>query len=68
MSLNLPSQSRVLIVGGGIAGCSVAYHLAKLGWTDIVVLEQSALARGHNLACSRVGRPASHVQQSHDDQ
>ena len=36
----LPSESRVVVCGGGIIGCSVAYHLAKLGWTDIVLLEQ----------------------------
>lgn len=36
----LPSQARVVICGGGIVGTSVAYHLAKLGWTDIVLLEQ----------------------------
>ena len=33
-------HARVVIIGAGIAGCSVAYHLAKLGWTDIVVLDQ----------------------------
>lgn len=38
--LPLPSQARVVICGGGIVGSSVAYHLAKLGWTDIVLLEQ----------------------------
>jgi len=38
--LPLPSQARVVICGGGIIGTSVAYHLAKLGWTDIVLLEQ----------------------------
>lgn len=38
--LPLPSQARVVICGGGIVGTSVAYHLAKLGWTDIVLLEQ----------------------------
>jgi len=37
---SLPDQSRVVICGGGVIGCSVAYHLAKLGWTDVVVLEQ----------------------------
>lgn len=36
----LPGQVRVVICGGGIVGTSVAYHLAKLGWTDIVLLEQ----------------------------
>lgn len=36
----LPSQARVVICGGGIVGTSVAYHLAKLGWTEVVLLEQ----------------------------
>lgn len=36
----LPSQARVVICGGGIVGTSVAYHLARLGWTGIVLLEQ----------------------------
>ena len=42
----LPSAARVVIVGGGVVGCSVAYHLAKLGWKDVVLLEQGALAGG----------------------
>jgi 4-methylaminobutanoate oxidase (formaldehyde-forming) len=42
----LPSQARVVIVGGGIAGCSVAYHLAKLGITDVLLLEQGKLTSG----------------------
>ncbi len=42
----LPSSARVVIIGGGISGCSVAYHLAKLGWTDIVLLERKALTSG----------------------
>src|SRR5262245_10271159 len=46
MSLALPSETKVVIVGGGIVGCSIAYHLAKLGWKDIVLLEQSQLAGG----------------------
>ena len=42
----LPSQARVVIVGGGIAGCSTAYHLAKLGVRDVVLLEQGKLTCG----------------------
>lgn len=38
--LPLPSQARVVICGGGVVGTSVAYHLARLGWSDIVLLEQ----------------------------
>src|SRR5262245_10489758 len=41
-----PSQARVVIVGGGIAGCSTAYHLAKLGITDVLLLEQGKLTSG----------------------
>lgn len=39
-------QARVVIVGGGITGCNVAYHLAKAGWTDIVLLEKGELTSG----------------------
>jgi len=41
-----PSNARVIIVGGGIVGCSVAYHLAKAGWRDVVLLEQGRLSSG----------------------
>lgn len=43
---SMPNRARVVVVGGGIVGCSVAYHLAKLGWTDVVVLEQGELSSG----------------------
>jgi sarcosine dehydrogenase len=43
---SIPDQARVVIIGSGICGSSVAYHLAKLGWKDIVMLEQGALISG----------------------
>ena len=42
----LPSHARVVIVGGGIVGTSVAYHLARLGWRDVVLLERGSLSCG----------------------
>lgn len=44
--MSIPSQAEVVIIGGGVAGCSVAYHLAKLGVTDVVVCERKQLASG----------------------
>jgi glycine cleavage system aminomethyltransferase T/glycine/D-amino acid oxidase-like deaminating enzyme len=46
MAVSLPTQARVVIVGGGIVGSSVAYHLTKLGWNDVLVLEQGKLTSG----------------------
>ena len=41
-----PARARAVVVGGGIIGASVAYHLARLGWTDTVVLERSQVSSG----------------------
>jgi heterotetrameric sarcosine oxidase gamma subunit len=45
-SSSLPSQAQVVIIGGGVIGCSVAYHLTKLGWRDVILLERKQLTSG----------------------
>ncbi|MCH7862581.1 MAG: FAD-binding oxidoreductase, partial [Proteobacteria bacterium] len=37
----VPSQARAVIIGGGIVGCATAYHLTRLGWRDVVLLERA---------------------------
>ena len=43
---SFPSQAQVVIIGGGVIGCSLAYHLTKLGWKDVVLLERKQLTCG----------------------
>ncbi|HEX5794921.1 MAG TPA: FAD-dependent oxidoreductase, partial [Geminicoccaceae bacterium] len=40
------SEARVVVIGGGVVGCSVLYHLTKLGWRDVVLLERDELTSG----------------------
>ena len=47
----LPTQAQVVVIGGGVIGCSVAYHLTKLGWRDVVLLA----------ACRRDSFPAGQI-------
>jgi len=46
MNKILPKSSKVVVIGGGVAGCSVAYHLAKYGWKDTILLERDQLTSG----------------------
>jgi glycine/D-amino acid oxidase-like deaminating enzyme len=46
MPPSLPQRARVVVIGGGVIGCSVAYHLADMGCTDVVVLERDRLTSG----------------------
>jgi len=46
MKKALPSSTKVVVIGGGVAGCSVAYHLAKFGWKDTILLERDQLTSG----------------------
>ena len=43
---DIPKHARAVVIGGGVSGCSVAYHLAKMGWTDVVLLERKQLTSG----------------------
>jgi len=46
MAVDIPARASAVIVGGGVIGSSVAYHLAKLGWSDVVLLERSRFSCG----------------------
>ena len=46
MEKKYPSSTKVVVVGGGVIGCSVAYHLTKFGWKDVVLLERDQLTSG----------------------
>ncbi|AOF93112.1 FAD-dependent oxidoreductase [Sinorhizobium sp. RAC02] len=62
MAQEFPTHAQVVIIGGGIIGCSVAYHLTKLGWTDVVLLEQGQLSGGTTWhAAGLVGQLRSHA-------
>ena len=62
MDQTLPTRARVVIVGGGIIGSSTAYHLAKRGWTDVVLIERKRLTSGttwHAAGLITQARPTS---------
>ena len=46
MAKELPKKTRVAIVGGGVIGCSIAYHLTRIGWDDVILLERKQLTSG----------------------
>src|SRR3954468_5800653 len=60
-SPTFPDNARAVIIGGGVIGCSVAYHLTKLGWRDVVLLEQGRLTCGTTWhAAGLVGQLRAH--------
>ena len=55
------AAARVVIIGGGVGGTAIAYHLAHLGWTDVVLLDRSELTSGstfHSAERARISRTA----------
>ena len=46
MEKKLPNSTKVVVIGGGVVGCSCAYHLAKFGWKDVILLERDKLTSG----------------------
>ena len=44
--MKIPNDARAVIIGGGVSGCSIAYHLTKLGWKDVVLVERKKLTSG----------------------
>ena len=46
MNKEIPKSTKVVVIGGGVIGCSVAYHLTKFGWKDVVLLERDQLTSG----------------------
>src|SRR5690242_18562564 len=44
----MKTHARAVVIGGGVVGCSVLYHLAKIGWRDVVLLEKNELTSGSN--------------------
>jgi 4-methylaminobutanoate oxidase (formaldehyde-forming) len=61
MSADIPSSAEIVIIGGGVVGCSVAYHLAAMGRRDVVLLEQGRLSCGTTWhAAGLVGQLRAH--------
>jgi len=46
MNKTIPKSAKVIVIGGGVAGCSTAYHLAKFGWKDTILIERDQLTSG----------------------
>ena len=56
-------RAEIVIIGGGIIGCSIAYHLTRMGKPDVLLLEKSGADAWRHLACRRPRRPAALLAQ-----
>jgi len=59
------NAAKHLIIGGGIIGCSIAYHLARMGEKDVVLLEKAALTEGATWHAAGLGWAATKLTQHH---
>ena len=65
MSIQVPERASAVVIGGGVIGASVAYHLAKLGWQDVVLLERKQFACGTTWhAAGLIGTVRANEQQA----
>ena len=63
--MTLPASARVVVIGGGIVGCSTAYHLGAMGMDDVLLLERAQAHLRLHLARRRPRRAAPHQRQHH---
>ena len=61
------TEARAVVIGGGVGGCSILYHLAKPGWKDVVLVEQYGLTHGSTWHSAGPGRPAALDRQPDQD-
>ena len=74
----METQARVVIIGGGVMGCSLAYHLCKEGWSDLILLEKAELTSGstwhaagqitHSVSHHGLDRKSTRLNSSHSQQ
>ena len=59
---SLPSHAKVVVIGGGVVGCSILFHLAKFGWKDVVLLERDELTSGSSWHAAGKSTPSAQTQ------
>ena len=58
----MKTHAQVVVIGGGVIGCSILYHLTKLGWSDVVLLERAELTSGSTWHAAGLRKYAKELQ------